>query len=213
MAPVTSSLIVRGMSSFDLKAVVSLHISSFPDFFLSSLGPRFLREFYGSFLFCPNGVAFVVEDVGKKQIVGVIAGPVSPDGYFRNLLYRRWWSFCLASLTAVVKNPGIIPRLWRAISYRGEAPLDSPRALLSSIAVAPDFQKMGIGQMLLKAWVNEISLRGAFGCYLITDADNNDAVNGFYLRMGWVRVGAFFTPDGRKMQRYVLDFNQCKSLE
>ncbi len=200
------SPVIRPMVYVDVESVVNLHVRAFPGFFLSFLGPSFLREFYRSFTRDSNGVAFVAVEDANNQIIGVIAGPVVPDGYFRRLLVRRWWAFCLASFWAVLRNPRIIPRLWRAVFYRGEPPAGMPRALLSSIAVLPDAQNRGVGQLLVKAWVDEVRKRGATGCYLTTDAENNDAINRFYEKAGWNRSETFVTPEGRKMYRYLLDF-------
>ncbi len=199
------SPVIRFMVNSDVVSVVNLHVRAFPGFFLSFLGPRFLKEFYRSFVFDSNGVALVAEESGTGRILGVVAGPVVPGGYFRRLLIRRWWAFCLASVGAVLCNPLITPRLFRALFYRGEPPMDKPRALLSSIAVAPEEQKRGIGQMLVKVWVDEVRKHGAAGCYLTTDAENNDAINGFYEGCGWKQLETFKTPEGRRMNRYVLD--------
>ncbi len=187
-----------------LDQVLTVHLQSFPGFFLSFLGPRFLREFYRSFLDDPAGMAFVaVDEQGRVQ--GVVAGPQSPDGYFRRLLKRRWWAFCLASTGAVLRRPTIVPRLFRAVFYRGEAPSGPPRALLSSIAVAPSAQGQGVGRLLVNAWVAEARRRGCTGCFLTTDRDGNDAVNTFYQRLGWRLADSYATPQGRQMNRYVLD--------
>jgi len=41
---------ITSLSSSHINSVVEIHLKAFPHFFLSFLGPRFLREFYGSFL-------------------------------------------------------------------------------------------------------------------------------------------------------------------
>jgi GNAT superfamily N-acetyltransferase len=145
------------------------------------------------------------EDAGL--VLGVVVGPQNPEGYFRRLLKRRWWAFCASSAWALVKKPTIAPRLFRAVFYRGEAPPGPPRALLSSVAVAPEAQGKGIGAALVRRWVEEARARGAAGCYLTTDADNNEAVNRFYQKLGWTVESTYATPEGRRMNRYVLDFS------
>ena len=60
----------------------------------------------------------------------------------KRLLKKKWYAFCIASMGAVLKNPRIIKRLFRAVFYRGESPPDGQRALLSSIAVSPNVQKI-----------------------------------------------------------------------
>lgn len=190
-----------------LDGIVDVHMRAFPGFFLTFLGPRFLREFYASFTEDPAGVGFTALDDGGA-VIGVVAGPQVPDGYFKRLLKRRWWAFCLASMTAVLKKPAVIRRLLRAVFYRGESPQGPPRALLSSLAVAPEYQKHGVGRALVQAWVEEVKNRKTGGCYLTTDAEGNDAVNRFYQRIGWTLESSYSTPEGRRMNRYVCDFSQ-----
>jgi GNAT superfamily N-acetyltransferase len=184
---------------------VDIHLQAFPEFFLSSLGPRFLREFYASFLVDPAGMGFVACGRGG-QILGAVVGPLNPRGYFKRLLRRRWWAFGLASLNIVVRNPLCLRRIARAVLYRGEPPSGANRALLSSVAVSPSAQGRGVGKALVIAWIEEARRRGASGCYLTTDAERNDGVNEFYRRMGWMLESSYITPEGRRMSRYVHDF-------
>lgn len=188
-----------------IEDVVRIHLQGFPSFFLSFLGPRFLREFYSSFLADPVGMGFVASD-SAEQVVGVVVGSVDPRGYFTRLLRRRWWAFCLACAGAVARRPSCVPRLFRAVRYRGEAPSGPVRALLSSIVVSPAAQGRGVGKLLLRSWVEEARRRGASGCYLTTDADGNEVVNSFYQKTGWVLESSCVTREGRRMNRYVLDW-------
>lgn len=200
------SIEICDLKRTDIASAVDMHMRSFPTFFLTFLGPRFLTEFYCSFLVDEEGVGLVAREKKTKRIVGVVVGPVSPHGYFKRLLRRRWWSFCLASVVAVVKNPGILVRLVRSVYYRGAAPEGSNRSLLSSLAVSPEVQGQGVGRLLVSRWIEEIKSRGSTGCYLSTDACNNDGVNAFYEKLGWERELIYVTPEGRKMNRYVRDF-------
>lgn len=190
-----------------LDEVVDVHIRSFPGFFLTFLGPRFLKEFYSSFTYDETGVGFVAIDDNTGEIVGAIVGPVEPTGYFKRLLVRRFWVFAWASFSSVIRKPTVIKRLFRAVFYRGEAPSGPKRALLSSIAVLPECQKMGIGKALVERWVEEIRNRGIVGCFLTTDAVDNDSVNTFYQKLGWTIESIYETPEGRKMNRYIYNFD------
>jgi ribosomal protein S18 acetylase RimI-like enzyme len=199
------NIAVTSLSSSHIDTIVEIHIRAFPSFFLSFLGPRFLREFYASFLFDPQGMGYTASS-SDGHIFGVIVGPVDPRGYFKRLLKRRWWAFCLASISAVVRRPSCIPRLFRAVLYRGESPSGPTRALLSSIAVDPNIRRAGVGKKLVEHWVEEARQRGAPGCYLTTDADGNDAVNAFYQGLNWSIESIYTTPEGRRMYHYVYDF-------
>ncbi len=196
---------ISPLLSSHVDTAVDIHLRAFPDFFLSFLGPLFLREFYTSFLLDSQGMGYVAS-APDGHLLGVIVGALDPRGYFKRLLKRRWWAFCLASITAVLKRPSCCPRLFRAIFYRGEIPAGRTRALLSSVAVDPDVQHAGVGQKMVMHWVEEVRRRGASGCYLTTDADNNDKVNAFYNNLNWHIESTYSTPQGRRMNRYVYDF-------
>ena len=188
--------------------IVDVHMKAFPNFFLTFLGPRFLKEFYKSFVYDKTGIGFVAEDTATGDVLGAIVGPFVPTGYFKRLLRKRWYAFCLASTAAVLKRPTIIKRLFRALFYRGEAPAGQQRALLSSVAVSPKAQGQGIGQALVKRWVNEVRRCGGTGCYLTTDVENNEKVNSFYQNLGWRIESTYTTPEGRMMNRYIFDLPQ-----
>lgn len=195
---------IRHMEARDLDDVVMIHMTSFPGFFLSFLGPRFLREFYSAFLTDTTGMAFIAESSSTARILGVVVGPLKPQGFFKRLLLRRWPAFCLAAAGAVARRPAIAPRLLRAVLYRGAAPDGPPRSLLSSIAVTPESQGSGIGRALVNRWAEEARKRGSSACFLTTDAERNDGVNRFYQKLGW-RIQDTFTTQDRRMNRYVLD--------
>lgn len=189
-----------------LDEVVQVHIQAFPSFFLTFLGPAFLKHFYASFTYDNAGLGFVALNKEDNNVVGVIVGPVDPEGYFKRLLIHRFLAFCFASFKAVLKKPIIIKRLFRAVFYRGEAPTGPQRALLSSIAVSTDHQKEGVGRALVEKWMAEVKSRGGNGCFLTTDAIGNEKVNLFYENLGWIVESTYETPEGRKMNRYCFDF-------
>jgi hypothetical protein len=127
---------IKKLANEDIRQAVNVHIRAFPAFFLTFLGPGFLKEFYASFLYDSQGIGFVATDNETEKIVGVIVGPLNPQGYFKRLLKKKWFSFCIASLGAVLKKPTVVKRLFRAVFYRGESPKERiERSLLSSIAV------------------------------------------------------------------------------
>jgi len=190
-----------------IRQIVDIHARAFPKFFLTFLGRGFLREFYRSFLKEENGISYIAVDDPGEVVLGVIVGPVSPEVFYKKLVIWRWWAFGFSSLGAVLKNPSIFKRLLRALKYRGKQPGSSEYALLSSIAVAPEAQGLGVGKALLKTWVEEAKRRKCRGVYLTTDSLDNEAVNHFYQRAGWILEGTFLTPEGRSMNRYVLSFN------
>lgn len=190
----------RPLAREDVREAARLHRVAFPGFFLSQLGEGFLREFYAAFL-GPGSVTVVARD-DSGALLGVVVGHVAPDGFFRRLLVRRWYAFAFQSLRLVVRQPRVVPRLFRALTYRGQVP-DQPRgALLSSICTSEEARGTGVGRELIDRWTRELAASGGTDAFLTTDATDNDAVNAFYVSAGWRPAGSFTTPEGRSMNTY-----------
>ncbi|WP_122262737.1 GNAT family N-acetyltransferase [Ornithinimicrobium cerasi] len=190
------------LTAADVPDAAELHRRAFPSFFLSELGPVFLREFYRGFL--ADGAVTVVARDATGRLVGVVVGHVNPSGFFRRLLVKRWSAFAIASLSLVVRRPRVVPRLFRALTYRGQDGEEQPPgALLSSICVEPAMQGTGTGRLVLEAWLRELQSQGETRAYLTTDALDNGSVNAFYVRSGWRLFSSYETPDQRRMNCYV----------
>lgn len=198
------------IKSVHIEQIVAVHMRALPNFFLTFMGPKFLREIYRYYVHDPIVIGFVAEDEQNGEVLGFVVGPLTPKSCFKTLIRNRWWMFGLASIIAVLKRPTIVKRLLCGIFYRGQAPPGPKRALLSSIAIAPEAQNKGIGKLLVKRWVEEVKKQGGKGCYLTTDAENNEKVNNFYQNLGWRIESAYVTPEGRAINRYVFDFSEVK---
>jgi GNAT superfamily N-acetyltransferase len=187
----------------DIDSVVRVHLQSFLGFFLSFLGTRFLQELYSGILNDPSGMAFVFEDQG--QLIGFVVGTDHPAGFYKRLLGKRWWRFGLASLPAIIKKPSACLRIFRALSMPKQVTEEKGRGTLMSIAVLPGEQSKGIGRVLVNAFLEEAAKRGLRQVELTTDKLNNDSINAFYLRLGFVCSRSFVTPEGREMNEYLID--------
>ncbi|MEO8033370.1 MAG: GNAT family N-acetyltransferase [Acidobacteriota bacterium] len=199
-----SAATLRRMTAGDVPAVTAVHLTSFPGFFLSFLGPGFLHHLYRGILDDATGIAFVVEERGA--IRGFVAGTEQPAGFYRRLLRRRWFLFALASLRPALRRPAIIARLLRALTLSNRTPDDRvATALLMSVAVSPVSQAAGNGGRLLKAFLEEARRRGSLRVVLTTDRLANDSVNRFYVRHGMSITRTFSTREGRAMNEYSID--------
>jgi ribosomal protein S18 acetylase RimI-like enzyme len=197
------SLEIRPTLTADITEVVAIHEESFSGFFLTFLGRAFLCELYTATLRDPTGLSFVAVD--GNRLVGFVSGTSQPDGFYRRLLRHRWWRFALASASAVLRRPAIIPRLLRAFNVPEQVAEKAMRATLMSIAVRPETQGRGIGEALVKTFLSEAKARGATTVDLTTDRCDNEAVNRFYRKLGFTCERAYVTPEGRAMNEYVID--------
>jgi ribosomal protein S18 acetylase RimI-like enzyme len=184
----------------DIEQLVVVHFRSFPEFFLSSLGRRFLRLLYSEIVRHPCGI-LVVATV-STTVVGFAAGTVNQSGFYRGLIRRRALAFALAALPAAVRHPVIIPRLVRALRRPAESRDAAAAASLMSLGVDPSVAGAGIGSRLVEAFCSALSSRGVDEVCLTTDAAGNDKVNRFYQRLGFRVARAYETREGRILNMY-----------
>ncbi|HEV2722479.1 MAG TPA: GNAT family N-acetyltransferase [Thermoanaerobaculia bacterium] len=187
------------MRGDDVDAVTALHLAAFRGFFLSFLGPRFLRELYRAIVDDDECIAYVAVD--GACVIGFVAGSGS-TGFYRRAAKRRWLRFAFASAGAFLRKPSIAPRLLRALYAPPKTASDG--ALLMSLAVDPAVQRSGAGRLLTRAFVDGARQRGVAAVVLTTDKLGNDAVNAFYRAQGFSVAAEFTTPEGRAMFEYIL---------
>lgn len=201
--PEESEVVLTELRREDVAALASIHRRSFSGFFLAQLGEAFLREFYRAFIDDPTAITVVARTAAGP--VGVAVGTTRPAAFYSRLLRRRWHGFALAAARTAVTDPGVIPRLLRAVVYRGDAPEGLDAALFASMCVDPALGGQGVGARLSREWSVQACRLGAQRAYLTTDRDDNEAVNRHHQRQGWVLESQYVTPEGRRMNRYVKD--------
>ncbi len=200
--PADPAVTIRKMQSSDVPQVVETHLASFPGFFLSFLGPRFLRLLYGNLITDIQGICWVA--CTGDRLDGFVAGVVEQRGFFRNVLRKRWWQFSWAAVGAALRRPWIVPRLLRALKRPETAGEASAEACLMSIAVHPRARTRGLGRLLVETFSAEAGRRGVKTYCLTTDREGNEQVNQFYRTLGFRLGRTFVTPEGRTMNEYVI---------
>jgi ribosomal protein S18 acetylase RimI-like enzyme len=210
---------VRPMTQRDLPEVVAIHRAAFPNFFLSFLGPRFLRVFYG--FIAREGIAIVALADGK--LAGFVAGVLEPRRFYRRLMTRRFAQLALAITPVVLRHPSTLARVVRRARQRTSAALGDRRpgtddrrpdpienhepigAELMSLAVDPGHEHRGIGRALVAAFAERVAAAGERRLWLTTDAADNDRVIHFYESQGFSRSREFVTAEGRAMVELTRD--------
>jgi ribosomal protein S18 acetylase RimI-like enzyme len=192
---------IRKLSVSDVSQVVAVHLASFPGFFLSFLGTKFLSLFYSAICAAPEGIAFVYLN-NSGITTAFVAGTSNPGGFYSRLLKRDWCKFATASLAAVLRRPSVVWRILRAITHPSGNPVGDDVAGLFSIGVLPELQGTGAGKQLVRTFLNEAKSRGCKRVFLTTDRDNNDSVNAFYTKLGFEIKRQYVTPEGRRMNEY-----------
>jgi ribosomal protein S18 acetylase RimI-like enzyme len=194
---------IRSFTKNDIKKVVEIHMSAFEGFFLTSLGPRFLTEFYSALIDDPTGISILAHD--EQGIHGFAVGTTKPSKFYRRLILSRSLKFFLSSIPAIVRNPRIIPHLLRGFLLPAGAARPEGWSTLLSLAVAKESQNNGTGHLLITSFISEVKQRELKKINLLTDKFKNDKVNNFYHQHDFRIYRSFVTPEGRWMNEYVLD--------
>jgi ribosomal protein S18 acetylase RimI-like enzyme len=195
-------LTIRQAERYDLDQIVEVHMSSFPGFFLTFLGLRFLKLLYQEIQSHPRGILHVATI--DSRVVGFVAGVTEQSGFYRSLVQRRKWDFAFASVNAVLRKPNIVPRLFKALRKSNDSKAFIP-ACLMSIAVDPNSASVGVGTALIQSFSNEMRCRSISSFCLTTDRDGNENVNSFYRSRNFKLVRTFCTSEGRWMNEYVME--------
>lgn len=184
---------IRPMRRDDLHAVVAIHLAAFPNFFLTFLGPRFLRVFYSAVM--QDGIALV-----DDRLTGFVVGMLDSRSFYRRLWRRRFFQVALALAPVILRHPSTLKRVARRGVARAFQP--APGAELMSLAVHPHEQRHGAGRALVEAFISSVHAKGTNSLWLITDAAENDAVKHFYETLGFAVRRTFTNAEGRELVEY-----------
>jgi ribosomal protein S18 acetylase RimI-like enzyme len=205
-----TDLALRPATESDLNAVVAVHQQAFKGFLMTLLGPRFLKGYYQCVLEYRQPIFHVAEYNGR--VVGFVAGFVNPPRFYE-MLRQRKKNLALAAASHLVWRP----HLWRrALSSLRRAETtaletDMPSlAELASLGVGPNAQGRGIGKRLVFAFLKTAAQQGVREVVLTTDAHNNDTVNAFYQKLGFVCTRQFWHTPNRLMNEYRLTLEQVE---
>ncbi|MGK0257980.1 GNAT family N-acetyltransferase [Sulfitobacter pontiacus] len=198
-------MIIQKINTDDLDEVVAIHLHAFKGFFLTRMGPSFLRAYYGTALDFDGCIALLARDPKSSEVLGFAVGFHEPQGFYQAFgrLRRR---LIPTVMLAALRDPGLVPQIvrnTRRIEYDGQKPKDAVE--LSSIAVRSS--KQGVGGHLLSAFLNRVREKGAYTIALTTDAHGNADVRRFYEKHGFI-LDRIETRGARQLCHYVRDITK-----
>jgi glycosyltransferase involved in cell wall biosynthesis/ribosomal protein S18 acetylase RimI-like enzyme len=200
---VRSRLPVRPATVDDLPGIVATHRRAFAGFFLTRLGPEFLRVYYNLVLAYAAGIVLVSEHRG--EIDGFACGFLNPGGFYR-LMWKHKSDFGWPALRALVRQPSLSAKILNGVRrVRTTASERNARSCeLSSIAVLPEASVQGLGRTLIRAFIAQSWSMNADSVYLTTEAEDNGRANILYREAGFQLAKSFLQTRGRWMNEYVI---------
>ena len=194
------------MSQEHLQQVVAVHEVCFPGYYLTDLGPSFLRAMYSWYVQSPEAIAHAALD-RDGYVVGFVAGTADDSNYRRSLFRKTWWRMAVALGKRFVSRPALTLGLigerkesvWQALTAiltrrtgkcaRADAIFEQepPTASLISIGVEPSMRRLGIGRRLSETFLQEA---GRTGCEAVALSvrEDNEAARRFYESLGWTEA-------------------------
>lgn len=197
---------LRLMTKDDLDSVVKVHQNAFPNFFLSLLGPLFLRRYYLIVLKFKNSISIVHLD-SNNIVDGFAVGFKNPDSFYRFFI-KNSLLFVSPLIHAIFCKPRIIKLIIMNImrvSSRSINDFNKSSCELSSIAVLKSGN--GIGGHLLRKFIRVAKDRDYSCISLTTDGDlGNKIVIDFYTSHGFSEICREMRGD-RQMVHFELTLN------
>lgn len=194
---------IREATAGDLKEIIKIHVSSFDNFFLTSLGDEFLEIYYKAYINNPAAILLCIED-SCRVVVGFAAAATESIGFNKKLILHTPISFLFVSIKLMFSTPRAILRILKNFTKRSDVVEDDgDYAELFSIAVAPNKQGMGVGKKLLTQLESVLKSKGATRVSLTTDLCDNDATVCFYKSMGYRYFYDFVSYPQRRMLRLI----------
>lgn len=186
----------------EYKDLASIHKKAFPNFFLTTLGDNFLKDYYKASLASINSISIgAVDDNGS--IVGFAVGSLKSKGYHKNLLFENFYLFTTRAIILILTKPLAIIRLIKNLDKNKASEDDGNYSELLSIGISPELKGLGIGKELLFSFEKEVKKRGGEKVALTTDLENNERVISFYEKCGYKRFYSFTTFPSRKMYKMI----------
>ena len=192
----------RAATFGDLPTVVQIHLTAFPTFFMTQLGPNFLTYYYKLVLDDPWRIFIVAEN--SIAVLGFVSGTLHPQRFYQQLRKHRW---CLITkvIIALLREPLLLTRLIASYARAGHTAdsFHNETCELTSLAVNPTCAGHGIGKGLVTTFIGLV--RGKRQkITLTTETTNNEKVNAFYHNLGFRIEESFYASKGRKLNKYFL---------
>ena len=139
---------IRKAKTSDVDSIVAIHNQAFPDFFLTTLGNRFLRLYYKCM--CNSRDAVTLCAIDEGTLVGFSSTALKSAGFNTKLIKQNSVIFVMEAIKLLFTKPTALVRLVKNFTKKSSDMEDNgDYAELFSIGVSPLYQGKGVGSLLL----------------------------------------------------------------
>lgn len=223
---ITNKKYASQIANIHIKTFKGFFLTFLGEGFLTELYKGFMTHEYSGVLGAFEDVDSISSNNNshniKSSLVGFLAYSENISQFYKYLIRKRLIPFAWYSLLAFCRKPKVMFRLLRALTYSKVSIRDDKYIELASIGVDPNFKNKGIGSLLIIALKKQVKEKERKQKYqridsfavagnskaqfkyikIETDKINNDSVNAFYLKNGFVLDSSYTTNEGRKMNEY-----------
>lgn len=196
----------------DVPHVATLHLQALPASFFSSLGPRFLRRYHESFVAGPDGIGFVATH--QQRLCGFVIGSTAAASHSAWVVRRRGPRLAVSAFLAMLVRPRVLVHflssrgaryargLYRRVRHQplaqvADSPTSDQPAVLAHVAVHSAWRRIGLGEVLVRAFEREAQVRGARTIELVT-LDGPEGAGQFYERLEYTKDRVRQDDEGRR---------------
>lgn len=191
---------IRSLSSKDALQIAKLHHNSFPNFFLTSLGKKFLTVFYKSVLDSADGYGIGIFE--NNNLLGFAIGTTKPNGFYKRIAKKNFLPLSIAAIPSFVSHPKKVIQLIQSLRSQNYS-IDDDTGVLLSICTLSESQNKGLGSKVINAFEEITKQKKLQNLALTTDFEKNEAANKFYQKKSYILKEHFYTRNGRKMNLYI----------
>lgn len=201
---------VRDLNISDVSKIAEVHEKSFKDFFLTSLGKRFLETYYSASVNNNTSIGIGLFD-SDNNLYGFATGTSQSAGFHKTLLFQNAFLFFKSLLFVSLSRPKVLIRLAKNINKKSNIIDDKQYAELLSIAILPHLKGSGYGKLLLEEFEKKVLIHNVSKIVLTTDFNDNNSVIKFYNKCGYNVYYDFFAYPNRHMYKLIKKFNETNN--
>jgi ribosomal protein S18 acetylase RimI-like enzyme len=193
---------IRDLNISDVTKIAEVHEKSFKDFFLTSLGKRFLETYYTASIKNNTGIGIGLFDT-DGNLIGFATGTTKSANFHKTLLLENAFLFFRSLLIVSLSRPQVLVRLLKNINKKTNLIDDKQYAELLSVAILPNLKGLGYGKVLLEEFEKKVIIKNVSKIALTTDLKDNVNVINFYNKCGYNVYYDFIAYPNRHMYKMI----------